>query len=315
MRPARSPDPLWTRVVALLATLAVLSIGLWLLWQLPQERDERPEARIQLRWLLPLAPQLATPAAVPGSNAPLPVTSQPPSPGSSEVDHVSMRAAPILPSTASAATALPPSRSSRSLYGSDGQIVLAPQTVRQDRQQSNAERVFEHRDELATGVGERATANLFSGTPAGTRQSRKERLLYGRDIQAAEARRPPDIAFNPSLHERPSDLGSEASGDAYKAAPIRYDKAPGLDGEASRRIRATLGDLQQRYRRCSPAQRSQWLAPALAQLEALQRVEYRFNHGADPVEAEHSLPSAADNAYDMARRALWDAERRMKTCS
>ena len=36
--------------------------------------------------------------------------------------------------------------------------------------------------------------------------------------------------------------------------------------------------------------------------------------GADPVEAEHTLPSAADSAYDLARRALWDAERRMKTC-
>ncbi len=313
MRPARSPDPLWTRVVALLATLAVLSIGLWLLWQLPQSRDPSPESRLQLRWRLPAASLLLA-GAVPSVSQSLPSATAPrppPMTADTQGDDLFPRAIPALPP----ATDTAPARSSRSLYGSDGQIVLAPQTVRQDRQQSNAERVFEHRDELATGVGERATANLFSGRRAGTRQKRSESLIYGEDIQAAEARRPPDIAFNPSLHERPSDLGSEASGDAYKAAPIRYEKAPGLDGEASRRIRAALGDLEQRYRRCSPAQRSQWLAPALAQLEALQRVEYRFNHGADPVEAEHSLPSAADNAYDMARRALWDAERRMKTCS
>lgn len=312
MRPTRSPDPLWTRAVALLATLAVLSIGLWLLWQLPQSRDPSPQSRLQLRWRLPAAPltptdaaPLASPVLQPAAAPrPPPMTADTPGGGSLP------RADRVLPPAAARASDASP----RSLYGSDGQVVLAPQSVRQGRQQSNAERVFEHRDALATGVGERATANLFSGRRAGTRQKRVESLLYGEDIQAAEARRPPDIAFNPSLHERPSDLGSEATGDAYKAAPVRYEPAPGLDGEASRRIRAALGDLEQRYRRCSPAQRSQWLAPALAQLEALQRVEYRFNHGADPVEAEHSLRSAADNAYDMARRALWDAERRMKAC-
>ena len=62
------------------------------------------------------------------------------------------------------------------------------------------------------------------------------------------------------------------------------------------------------------ADRSRWLVPARQQLEALQRVEYRYGHGADPVEAEHSLPAAADSAYDLARRALWEAERQMRTC-
>lgn len=308
MRPARPSEPLWSHAVAMLATLAVLSLLLRLLWQAPQASEPRREVRIQLRWLLPAQPVPDTAApATPASQAPAPRRL----PASATVA-VERLPAPVLPAPPVPASA---SRLSPSLYGSDGQARLAPETVRDGRQRSNAERVFEHRDELVTGVGERATANLFSGRRAGTRQKRSESLIYGEDIQAAEARRPPDIAFNPSLHERPSDLGSEATGDAWKAAPIRYEKAPGLDGEASRRIRAALGDLEQRYRRCSPAQRSQWLAPALAQLEALQRVEYRYNHGADPVEAQHSLPSAADNAYDQARRALWDAERRMKMCT
>lgn len=305
MRPARPSEPLWSHAVAMLATLAVLSLLLRLLWQVPQASEPRRDVRIQLRWLLPVMP--------PDSPAPQ-ATAAPPL-ISPEVDGLPARALPIAPPAQPTAPVAPPPRLSPSLYGSDGQARLAPETVRDGRQRSDAERVFEHRDELATGVGERATANLFSGRRVGTRQKRSESLIYGEDIQAAEARRPPDIAFNPARHERPSDLGSEATGDAWKAAPIRYEKAPDLKGEASRRIRAALGDLEQRYRRCSPAQRSQWLAPALAQLEALQRVEYRYNHGADPVEAQHSLPSAADNAYDQARRALWDAERRMKMCT
>ena len=116
------------------------------------------------------------------------------------------------------------------------------------------------------------------------------------------------------MHERASDLGSEATGDAYKAAPIRHEPLPGLDGEASRRIRTAIGELERRYPRCGDEVRRRWFGNALQHLDALERLEYRYRHGADPVEAEHTLPSAADSAYDLARRALWDAERRMKTC-
>ncbi|KRG40538.1 hypothetical protein ARC78_12550 [Stenotrophomonas pictorum JCM 9942] len=298
---------MWTHAVAILAAVAVSALLLRLLWQWPPVRESRPETRIQLRWLLPARPVTGT--ALPGTPSPQTAPSrQSPPRATAAVDTVPAPVPAAAPVPASAPRSPP-------LYGSDGQAVLAPDTVGEAKQQSDAERVFEHRDELATGVGERATANLFSGRRAGTRQKRSESLIYGEDIQAAEARRPPDIAFNPARHERPSDLGSEATGDAWKAAPIRYEKAPDLKGEASRRIRAALGDLEQRYPRCSTAQRSHWLAPALSQLETLQRVEYRYSHGADPVEAEHSLPSAADNAYDQARRALWDAERRMKMCT
>ena len=53
MRPARLPEPLWNHAVAALAAVAVLSLLARLLWQLPEARGTRQEARIQLRWLPP----------------------------------------------------------------------------------------------------------------------------------------------------------------------------------------------------------------------------------------------------------------------
>lgn len=303
MRAGNQSEPMSHRVVASMATLVVLSALARLLWQQPEPASTTRETRIQLRWLQ-AARQAQTDVE--------PVAPQP-------VDRVDMPVQPPAATTTTVSRAQPavspPTNEKQALriYGEDGRPDLVDDDTGLSRKGA-AERVFEHRDELATQVGERATANLFSGRRAGTRQKRSERFLYGEDIQAAEARQPPDIAFNPRLHEQPSDLGSEATGDAYKAAPVRYEAAPGLKGEASRRIRAAVGMLEGRYPRCSSGQRRQWLAPALAHLEALQRVEYRYNNGADPVEAEHTLPSAADSAYDLARRALWDAERRMKAC-
>ena len=37
--------------------------------------------------------------------------------------------------------------------------------------------------------------------------------------------------------------------------------------------------------------------------------------GADPVSAEHLLPGLADSAYDLARRALWYADRKLASCT
>ncbi len=304
MRAGSQSEPMSNRVVASMATLAVLSALARLLWQQPEPVQSTRETRIQLRWLQATRPE------APLADPRMPTLAMPAGPAAQQQPAVATR-------TVSAAqpVAAPPATGQQALrlYGADGRPDLADADSGLDRRGSAA-RVFEHRDELATGVGERATADLFNGKIAGTSQSRVQRALYGRDIQAAEPRRPPEVAFNPTLHERPSDLGSEATGDAYKAAPIRYEPAPGLKGEASRRIRAAIGALEGRYPRCSSSQRSQWMAPALAQLDALQRVEYRYNNGADPTEAEHTLPSAADSAYDQARRALWDAERRMKAC-
>lgn len=301
------PEPVWIRTVAGMAALAFLSALARLLLQVPEAAPTAREVRVQLRWLPPAIaqPKSVEPQFVPVEAVPDPVASR---------DHAAQPlpvAAPSVP--AAPAPVKPDGTLMKQLYGSDGRPELPDAAG--ERQKASVERVFEHRDELATGVGERATANLFSGKNAGTSQSRVQRALYGRDIQAAEARRPPEIAFNPALHERQADLGSEATGDAYKAAPIRFEKVPDMKGEASRRIRAAIGALEVRYPRCGAEQRTRWMAAALTHLDTLQRVEYRYNNGADPTEAEHTLPSAADSAYDQARRALWDAERRMKACS
>lgn len=324
MRSESAAEPLWTRLTAGMIALAFMSGLVRLLLQLPELNLAREETRIQLRWLLTspqaaaLAPaQQRAASALPDSpqRAPTAVTSNAPA-----ID-VSPPATPQ-----PAVTAVPAAKPSAAqagwsqrLYGKDGTLAV-PTDGGATRQKSATARVFEHRDELATGVGDRPLEKMVSGMfedkeKPPTLGQMGARLIHGPDIQPAQARRPPEVAFNPNLHERKSDLGSEATGDAYKAAPIRYEKAPDMKGEASRRIRVALGALEQRYPRCNGQQRRQWLAPAMMHLDALQRAEYRFNNGADPVEAEHSLLSAADSAYDMARRALWDAERRMKMCT
>lgn len=313
MRNPPTADPAWNRIAAGLTALAVISLLSRLLWQVPEPRMTAADGAMQVIWRMAL-PALAPPQPDAEASASAPPVDEPAGVRSTDARQAEVTAKP--PAAGSTASVLPKqavdARWSQRLYGKDGEVDVP--TAGDGRQKPSAERVFEHRDELATGVGERATADLFSRRPAGTKQGMAQRLIFGRDVQEAEARRPPDVSFNPRLAEGRSDLGSEATGDAYKAAPIRYEKAPGLKGEASRRIRATVGELEDRYPRCSGEQRSRWMAPALTQLAALQRVEYRYNNGADPVEVEHSLPSAADSAYDLARRALWDAERRMKEC-
>ncbi|MET0550768.1 MAG: hypothetical protein ABW002_16015 [Xanthomonas sp.] len=142
-----------------------------------------------------------------------------------------------------------------------------------------------------------------------------KQLLPKNTHQSAVARPPPDVRFNPALHERASDLGSEATGDAYKAAPIAFEKAPGLDGEASRRIRQALVDLQQRRGACPAAQRERLLAPVQEHLEALLQVETAMAKGADPIRAQQLLPREADSAYDLARRALWYADQKLAACA
>ncbi|PPT92673.1 hypothetical protein XthCFBP4691_03085 [Xanthomonas theicola] len=142
-----------------------------------------------------------------------------------------------------------------------------------------------------------------------------KKLLSKRAHQPAVARPPPDVRFNPALHERPSDLGSQATGDAYKAAPIAFEKAPGLQGEASRRIRQAVGDLERRRAACPWPQRERLLAPVLVHLDALQRVERAMAKGADPILAQQLLPREADSAYDLARRALWYADQTLAACA
>ncbi|WP_305805898.1 hypothetical protein [Stenotrophomonas sp. YIM B06876] len=302
MRRPDSATDTWAQASAVLvAALMLLLLGRVLLRLpeagLPPGREARMQLRLFSREPAPALP----PPRLPDPAAPAPETAAP-------------RYAPAAVEVIAAPVAAPaPAR--LSLIDDQGRVKLAPGNAEAPMDGDAAARVFEHRDPLQRGVGERATAHLFSGKAAGTTQSRTQRLLYGRDTQMAEARRPPEVAFNPALHERPSDLGSEATGDAYKAAPVRFEKAPGLAGDASRRIRARIGELDGRYRPCPPARRQNWMAPVLKHVDELQRLEYRYGHGADPVEAEHTLPRAADSAYDLARRALWYAERQLAACA
>jgi hypothetical protein len=145
-------------------------------------------------------------------------------------------------------------------------------------------------------------------------QRKIAQFLFGKEIEHARARPSPEVRYNPARHERGGDLGSEATGDAYKAAPIDYEPAPGLDGEASRRIREQVAALEAAYARCDRAGLDALMRPLLLHLDELQKAEAAFARGADPVRAEHMLPNVANGAYDMARRALWHADARMAGC-
>ena len=144
--------------------------------------------------------------------------------------------------------------------------------------------------------------------------NRVAEAIFGKDIQSAKARPPPSVRFRPELHERPSDLGSEATGNAYKAAAVAYEAVPGLEGEASRRIRETIELLLKLPTGCERQTVEGWLAPARKHLTELERAEYAYGHGADPIRREHMLPRAADTAYDQARRAIAYAEGRLAGC-
>ncbi|AKC87037.1 hypothetical protein [Pseudoxanthomonas suwonensis] len=147
-------------------------------------------------------------------------------------------------------------------------------------------------------------------------QNRIAEFLFGKDIEHARARPSPEVRYNPVRHERTADLGSEAAGDAYKAAPIDYQPAPGLDGEASRRIREQVAALETAYARCDRARLQRLMQPLLLHLDELQKAETAYARGADPVRAMHMLPNVANGAYDLSRRALWYADRGMaQACS
>ena len=145
-------------------------------------------------------------------------------------------------------------------------------------------------------------------------QEKIAEFLFGKEIEHARARPSPQVRFNPARHERGADLGSEATGDAYKAAPISYEPAPGLDGQASRRIREQVAALETAYAGCDRARLRALMQPLLRHLDELQKAETAHARGADPVRAAHLLPNAANDAWDMARRALWYADSKMAGC-
>jgi hypothetical protein len=152
------------------------------------------------------------------------------------------------------------------------------------------------------------------GDLAGQKIGRAMKDLFKSDRNSAVARPPPETRFNPALAQNQGDMGSEATGDAYKAAPIGFEKAPQPTGEASKAIRAQLDALQGRALMCRDPQKDKWLADVRKNLADLERNETALTHGADVQRAQYYLPQAIDASYDLSRRALWYADKRLSSC-
>lgn len=156
------------------------------------------------------------------------------------------------------------------------------------------------------------TLGQAAGQAIGRATKKLDEMINGKPRQEVRARPPPNLRFNPALAENTADLGSEATGDAYKAAPIPHEDVPGLDGTASRHIRDAMAALQIQASACAKPRLPALLVPVRRHLADLERAEYGLQHGADPNLAGHVLPQQADSAYDLARRALWYAQQQLK---
>lgn len=312
-------DWLWQTFAACAAVLMVWLIGQLLLIR-PDFRHAPESARIQLSFIEPTPhtlPKPPPPAArrTPTAKASAPMPSAVPRP----IDKVLAEPPVDRPYTRESRVNLPPGVRIDPL-GTD--TVASPPGLPSASDKARAKRLLER----PNPIDYRPTRFDKAWTTDGTlgdaiAESMDEGLkgmakaLAGPQEQPAQARPPPEVRFNPRLHERPSDLGSEATGDAYKAAPIAFEKAPGLGGEASKRLRGELASLKKQFSHCSAQRWEQVIGPINAHLADLERVEYAYGHGADPVQAEHLLPRSADMAFDQARRALWYAQRRLAACS
>lgn len=320
------------RLSAIAIALASTAFMVWLLMTVPTPLPRATQ--LDVVWIERVAPA-ATPAALP---EPPPQPSRAPAAASPRAAR-SASAAPTPSAAPSGApkTAPPaPAKTAPStqLYTSEGRVALAanpefdPMKRKtyipgsdEDPAANKVRNAFQRPNPLPSQPGGFAMAS--DGTLGEVLMEKldnrlkkiADKLPGRKQIQEVTARPPPPVRFNPALHERPSDLGSEATGDAYKAAPIAFERAPGLKGEASARIRAAIGELETRRRECGLERLRQWLAPALAGLDELQRIEYAYGHGADPISARQLLPRSADMAYDRARRAIWYADKQGESCA
>lgn len=323
--PSPWPDDLLPRVLALCGTVLLLALAAKLL--LGPVRTVLAGARAEER--IRLVFSMREPAFAP-------VAPPPPQPVDRDMPTTphGTAAAPVpsAPATPSTARAAPP-RQPVQLYDADGRLQLPAEAQDQwtrppaatpglPRAPAQAAADPLHRSNPVQPRTTRFARDWISDGDAADvvaqeiarAQNKIARFLFGKDIEHARARPSPEVRFNPARHERDGDLGSEASGDAYKAAPIDYEPAPGLDGEASRRIREQVAALETAYARCDGARLRALMQPLLLHLDELQKAEAAFARGADPVRAEHMLPNVANGAYDMARRALWHADDRMAGC-
>jgi len=312
--------------IAVLSTLAMLMLATWLLTARPEAGGGRRTLSSTRVYFVerPTRPQ---PAQAPASS---PRLEQPPRRvESAAVSSNAPRTASPTPkrSTPAQVASAADAPTSASLYTPDGRVRIPdaarappgataqPPGQTDERALAEARRILERENPIdyrPTRFEEAwaSDGNLLQRADDALAKAFRRKKRGG----PATARPPPDVATNPALHENLADLGSEATGDAYKAAPIRFEKAPDLQGGASRRIEAGIGALQARAAQCAPGQLQQLLVPVRLHLDELKRNEYALAHGADPLRAEQMIPRAADSAYDLARRALWYAEHALGSC-
>jgi hypothetical protein len=316
----RLHDDAGTGGVAALATVLILWAGLKLLLAVPLPRPPAPgQLRIQLRLVsaeparpLPSAPDQGQ-AAEPGGAGQRSSEPRPTGLAGFPAPAAGPRA-PVAPPAAAPAIA------SAALYDAHGRPRIPPGALPRSPEAANRPDPL-HRTNPVDYRGTRFEDEWIGGQDLGERAGRQiargqqklAELVFGKEIEHAKARPPPQVRFNPSRHEQSGDLGSEATGDAWKAAPISFEPAPGLAGVASSRIGEQLLAVEREHAACPPARVQSLLVPAREQLVALRQAERAWGHGADPVRAQQ-LPAAANAAYDLARRALWYARQQLEAC-
>ncbi len=309
--------------LAAIVTVAVLAFGAWMLMWTPaagpRPSGESFRLQLQLR-VLARARAEPLPVAAPGQaaapdGARVAPAAADPVPAGAPASGVG-RPGPAR-DAAAGARAPAPAAGAAALYDDQGRIRLpsgpeqaasVPDPMRRDNPVDYRGTRFEQAWATDGDLGEAAAQSIARG------QRKVAELLLGKDIQHARARPAPEVRFDPARHERPSDLGSEATGDAWRAAPISAEPVPGLDGRASRSIREEVAALERGYARCPRARMEQLMVPVRRALEELQAAEHALAKGADPVRARHQLPNAANSAWDQARRGLWYARQQLSGC-
>lgn len=338
-------EDVWLQVAsALIAVVLTASIG-WLLLRAPAIEPAAPALEVVLIERVAASPTSPVPRPAPAGIAS-------PSRSGLQAAPVDPRPRPIdPPASSSPSLATPPTAARvaksqpapagkpatpRLVYSQDGRIALPPGVAidpmqaapgeppggDNDRAAQAARKVLEKPNPVGyvepgfnSSQSDGTLGELAAKKIAKVLDKLSGKIPLREEIQSARPRPPPPVAFNPALHERRSDLGSEATGDAYKAAPIAFKPAPGLKGEASTRIREAIGDVERAGAGCERKALQALLAPARSNLADLERTEYAAAHGADPVQLDHMLPRAADMAYDQARRAIWYAQQQLPKCA
>ena len=328
-------ESILAHTLALAGTLLVLLLFASLMLHVPAPTPTAMPARAPASMrvtLLPREPRLPVPAAPsPPAAAPKAPPKAPPKRVHASPPTAAASARPTAPTRPHAE---PAESMQARLYTHEGRVRMGevvnpldpghaavPPGMEDARVQDKARRVLERinpidyhetrfeKDWKSDGtLGDVAVQSLNRG------MKRINGMIWGKEVQSVKARPPPDVRFNPGLAENGADLGSEATGDAYKAAPIPHETIPDLKGGASRRIREELAAVEGLATTCDASRRDQVLATVRTHLADLERVEHALAHGADPVMAEQLLPRQADSAYDLARRALWYARHVLGAC-